>query len=214
MMKCTRVLVADDHPLIAEGLKQVLGPTFEIRGIMADGQLLWESTEQFQPEIIATELFLRHESGLQVMRRILHHGLPTKFAILTMHVDPDRAARAIAAGISAVILKQSPLDELLRAFQLVRDGQRYIAPELTKNTEEIHQTITESSESVPHLTARQLEVLRLFGEGYSAKEVAGVLFISKRTAENHKASLKKILQVNSTAGLVIQAIRLGLISPQ
>lgn len=213
-MKLTRVLVADDHPLIAEGLKQVLGPSYEICGIVADGNLLWEFSQHFQPDIIAMELFLRHESGLQVMRRILHRGHPTKFAILTMNTDPDEAARAIAAGISAVILKHSPPNELIRAFKIVSDGQRYLAPDLTPNMEASPKTQAENSDFIPHLTTRQLEVLKLFGEGYSAKEVASRLFISPRTAENHKATLKKILQVNSTAGLVRQAIRLGLINPQ
>jgi len=214
-MKLTKVLIADDHPLIAEGLEKLLGPNFQIFNVAADEQQLLKTAQQFHPDIIVMDSCMPNLTGGEGGIKPLLIGVGSaKLMILATHAEPTYAARAISAGVSAFVLKHSAISEISLAFNEVMAGRTFIATELSAMVAELLAANPEEYCSKQSLTPRQIEVLQLFAQGYSAKEVARILFISKRTAENHKATIKRLLGVNSTAELVKQAIQLGLVSHQ
>jgi DNA-binding NarL/FixJ family response regulator len=212
-MNPIKILVAHDYPLIAEGLKNILGPSVEVLNIAADLEQLLKTAQQLNPDIIVLTS-KPSLNGLKAMKQFLSSGFAAKFVVLTIHADPVYAAKAIRSGASAFVLKQSSVGEIHLAFNEVIAGRTYIASEIVKDVTEILMGKPEGPNVEQRLRPRQLEVLRLFAEGFSAKEVASILFISKRTADNHKASIKRVLGVKSTAELVKLAIRFGLVNSQ
>ena len=153
-------------------------------------------------------------NGLQAMKQLLDLECRAKFVVLTMHADPIYAARAISSGATAYVLKHAAVTELITAVQEALAGRTYVAPELAGQVTDLLHAGAEEFDLEQRLTPRQLEVLQLFTDGHSAKEVAKILCISKRTAENHKASIKRLLNAPSTAELIKLAIRLGLVNSQ
>lgn len=213
-MNVTKVLVVDDHPLIAEGLKLLLGRCFEITWMRSTGVMLLDAIEQLHLDIILLGTHTPHFIGLPELKQLQDQGCSARVVILTTHADPDYAAATMQAGAAAFLLKQSSIEELRWAIQEVVAGRHVVSSELPSSSRKAATSSAADSPPETQLTKRQLEVLRLFAEGYSAKSVARMLFISKRTAENHKASIKRLTGAGSTAELVRMAIRRGLISPQ
>lgn len=211
-MERPSILLADDHQMFAEGLKSLLAPRFDLLGIANDGPRLVELACQHQPDIIITDISMPNLNGLDSIAKLKEIGCDSAFICLTMHGDPVYAARAIRAGASAYVLKQSATDELLTAVADVLEGKIYIATSLKEATYRMLSDVEATCAEKHLLTRRQREVLQLFAEGHSAKEVARLLHISSRTADNHKAQIMKIANLSSSAELVQLAIRLGLIS--
>jgi DNA-binding NarL/FixJ family response regulator len=212
-MKLIKVLVVDDQPLIAEGLKVVLGPTFKVCWLCRAGETLFDAATQLRPDIIALGTSQSSFSGLFELHQLRSQGCSARLVILTSDKDPNYAATVMQAGATAFLLKHSAIEELRLGFLEAAAGRTFIAsgqPIFSANAPTFR---SEECPQEPRLTKRQREVLRLFAEGYSAKDVARILSISKRTAENHKAAIKRMTDANSTAELVRLAIRLGLISP-
>jgi DNA-binding NarL/FixJ family response regulator len=200
--------------LVAEGLRTLLEPAFELLGIVADGEQLLEAATRLAPDLIVVDISMPKLTGLEAIQQLRTAGCTAKFVVLTMHGDPIYAARAISFGASAFVLKHAAVTELLTAIDEALVGRTYIAAELRENVGRLLAAGPEEFNLEQRLTHRQLEVLRLFAEGHSAKEVAHCLAISKRTAENHKASIKRLLGVHSTADLVKVAMRFGLVDPE
>jgi DNA-binding NarL/FixJ family response regulator len=207
-----RILIADDHRMVAEGLQGVLEPTYELVDIVADGRQLVEATRRLQPDVIVADISMPQLNGLDAIVQIRRGGCTAKIVFLTMHSDALYAARAMRAGASAYVLKQSASTELLTAIREALAGRTYVAPVLAEVVARMLAAGTEDSSREVLLTPRQREVLQLFAEGHSAKEVAKLLQISVRTAENHKAHVTQMLGATSTADLVQCAIRHGLIA--
>ena len=150
-------------------------------------------------------------NGLDAMEILQKLNTRAKFIFLTMHKDVTYAAKAIRQGAVGYVLKHSASEELLRALELVLGGGKFISPEIADGLQNDDQQLSELEEH-KMLTTRQREVLQLFAEGKSAKEVAATLGISARTAENHKARIMTQLRLRSTSELVQYAIRHGLIA--
>ncbi|MBX3417250.1 MAG: response regulator transcription factor [Pirellulaceae bacterium] len=209
-----QVIIADDHFLVAHGLKELLSKDYEVLEIVSDGEQLVEAALNKKPDLIVVDISMPNLNGLQAIEKLRQHGCSARIVVLTMHVDPVFAARAISLGASAYVLKNSAVTFLLSAIQHAMSGETFIAEELSPNVSQLLLAGPDEFAVDQRLTPRQLEVLKLFAEGYSAKEVARELSISKRTAENHKASIKRLLGVNSTAELTKLAIRFGLVGAE
>jgi len=205
-----RILVADDHRMLAEGLRSLLEPAYELVEIVQDGRGLVEAAVRLQPDVIVADITMPLLNGLDAVEQLRRLGCQAKVVFLTMHKDPLYAARALRAGASGFVLKHSASAELLTAIHEALAGRTYVTPAIADLLDRLPDPAPDSD--VP-LTRRQREVLQLVAEGHTAKEVAKLLYISTRTAEGHKVQIMKLLGARSTADLVQCAIRHGLIAP-
>ena len=212
-MSRPRVLLADDHGIIVDGLCRILESRFDVVGVVHDGRALVQEALRLRPDLILADISMPVLNGIDAVRQIRKQDVTMKVIFLTMHPDLHYATEAIEAGASGYVLKHSVTSDLLTAVERVLAGERYLSPKLAPRIEEALAEIgsgRKRSLSVD-LTERQREVLQLIAEGRSAKEIADILSISPRTAEFHKRQLRKQLGVATTAELVQQALRLRLL---
>jgi DNA-binding NarL/FixJ family response regulator len=207
----SRVLVADDHRIVAEGLRGILEPTYELVGIVENGRELVNQALALRPDVIVADITMPLLNGLDAMALLQRQDCRSKFVFLTMHKDVTYAAKALRQGAMGYVLKHSASEELLKALKAVFAGEKYVSGEIASGLEG-REDAAEQIEDLRTLTTRQREVLQLFAEGKSAKEVATNLGISARTAENHKARIMTQLKLHTTSDLVQYAIRHGLIA--
>jgi DNA-binding NarL/FixJ family response regulator len=207
-MSKPRVLLADDHQILAEGLRGLLEPEFELVGVVANGCELVEAAQRLQPDVIVADVTMPPLNGIEAALQLREAGVRAKVIFLTMHRDVAYARRALDAGAAGFVLKHSAPAELLTAIREALRGQIYVTPLIAGELVRAYQGQT----GTQRLTIRQQEVLRLFAEGRSAKEVAAVLKISPRTSEFHKARILETLGLQTTTELVQYAIRNGIIS--
>ena len=204
-----RVLVADDHAIVAQGLGRLLEGEAEIVATASDGQQLVERARQHRPDIIVSDINMPGMSGLDAMRRLKTDGLRSKFIFLTLHTDSRLASEAMRAGASGYLLKHAAAEELIEAIHVVMKGHTYLTPLMTR---EVLWAIGQpDGVQSPALTPRQLDVLRLIADGKRMKEIANELNISVRTVETHKQDLLQTLGLETTADLIKFAVRQGLV---
>jgi two-component system, NarL family, response regulator NreC len=204
-----RILVADDHAIMVQGLGRLLEGEAEIVATASDGQQLVERARQHRPEIIVSDINMPGMSGLDAMRRLKADGLRSKFIFLTLHTDSRLASEAMRAGASGYLLKHAAAEELIAAIHAVMEGHTYLTPLMTR---EVLWAIGQSDGvQSPALTPRQLDVLRLIAAGKRMKEIANELNISVRTVETHKQDLLQTLGLETTADLIKFAVRQGLV---
>jgi DNA-binding NarL/FixJ family response regulator len=211
-MRRTRLLLADDHPVVAKGLEALLKDTFDVVGLVHDGRSLLDAVERLKPDVVLTDISMPLLNGIIAIRHIRQCCPNTKIIILTMHRETQLAVDAFRAGASGYMLKISPAEELITAIQEVAQGRVYVTTLLSKDliTVLLEAAGQPKAEGSP-LTTRQREVLQLVAEGKTMKEVATILDISPRTAESHKYEIMQALGVRTTAELVQCAIRLKLV---
>ena len=205
-----RILLADDHRIVVEGLRGLLEPEFEIVGIVEDGRVLLTAAEKLRPDVIVADISMPLLNGIDSVRQIkkTHEGIRVVF--LTMHPDVTYAASAFEAGASGYVLKHSAASELVTAIRHALRGETYITPLLKGELEHFSKGITAQQDEITRLTQRQREVLQLFAEGHSAKQIAALLNISVRTVEFHKYRMMKDLGFKSVAELIRFAVRHGI----
>ena len=204
-----RVLVADDHAIMVQGLGRLLEGEAEIVATASDGQQLVERARQHRPEIIVSDINMPGMSGLDAMRRLKADGVRSKFIFLTLHTDSRLASEAMRAGASGYLLKHAAAEELIEAIHAVMAGHTYLTPLMTRD---VLLAIGEPDRvQSPALTPRQLDVLRLIAAGKRMKEIASELNISVRTVETHKQDLLQTLNLETTADLIKFAVRQGLV---
>jgi DNA-binding NarL/FixJ family response regulator len=212
-MSKPRILIADDHQILAEGLRGLLEPEFEVVGVVTDGRELVAAAKKHRPDLIVADVTMPSLNGIDAAVQLHGAGVKAKVVFLTMHRDVAYARRAMQAGAAGFVLKHSVASELVMAVREALQGRTYVTPMIAG---ELLQSYREGDSgpraSAPRLTARQREVLQLIAEGRSAKEVAAVLTISIRTAEAHRARILEALGLRTTAELVQYAIRNGIIS--
>lgn len=209
--KRTRVLLADDHVLVAEGIAALLREEYELVGRASDGRELVESARRLQPELVVTDISMPVLNGIDALRELKRVAPDTRVVVVTMHADPQLAAEAVRAGAMGYVLKHSAGGELLQAAREVVAGRVYITPLIAGELLETLATIGNADDG-RRLTSRQRQVLQLVAEGHTMKQVAAILSVSRRTAEAHKYQIMELLDVHSTAKLVQHAIRIGLVS--
>lgn len=210
-----RVLVADDHTIVREGLVSLLveGGECEVVAQASDGVEAVEQARKTRPEVVVVDLTMPRLSGLEVVRRI-HQDLPrTRVLVLTMHEDEEYVVQAVQAGASGYLVKDTAGTELLAAVRALHAGQAYFGPGPAKALAERYRHPERTPED-PYgsLTPREREVFHLVVEGSTTKEVARELGISVKTAENHRTRMMDKLAVHNTAELVLYATRKGLVS--
>jgi DNA-binding NarL/FixJ family response regulator len=207
------ILIADDHPILAEGLRSLLEPEFEVVGVVADGRELVAAGKKHRPDVIVADVTMPSLNGIEAVKQLRDAGVDSKVVFLTMHHDVSYARRAMEVGATGFVLKHSLASELVTAIREALRGKTYVTPMIAGELlQSYREGALEPHDSAQRLTARQREVLQLFAEGRSAKEVATVLRISIRTAEAHKAHIMEALGLRTTAELVQYAIRNGIIS--
>jgi DNA-binding NarL/FixJ family response regulator len=212
-MKRQRVLLADDHRVVAEGLRTLLEAHFEVVGIAEDGRALLAAAKTLDPDVIVLDISMPSLNGIEAARQMRRANSRAKLVFLTMHREVTYAARAMEAGASGFVLKHAAASELVTAIREALKGGTYITPQIAGDLMDSFRRGTLAGAEPPdELTPRQREVLQLIAEGRSAKEIAAALRISRRTAEFHKARLMEALGVQNTAELIQYAIRMGAIS--
>ena len=211
-MPRTTVLLADDHPVVAEGLASLLRSEFDVVGAVNDGGQLLETARRLRPDVIVTDFTMPGLSGLDALRRLRADGNTSKVIVLTVHADVELAAETLRAGASGFVVKEAVVSELVAAIRAALRGKTYVTPELASD---VLATLAEPGPSAPRakLTPRQREVVRLLADGRTMKEVAAALGMSSRTAEAHKYQGMRALGFTTTAELIRYAIEHGLTSP-
>jgi len=200
-----KVLLADDHAIVAEGLARLIEDVADLVGRVNDGVRLVEETRRLRPDIVVADITMPGMSGIDAMRQLKAEKSEARFIFLTIHTEARLAAEAMRSGASAYLLKQAAGDELFDAIQAVAQGRTYLTPLITGD---VLRNLTAPADSVEReLTPRQRDVLRLLAQGKRMKEIAAELDLSVRTVENHKAHLLDVLSLTSTADLVRFAIK-------
>jgi len=207
-----RVLLADDHLLVAEALKSLLEPEFDLVGVVEDGRELVEAAATLRPDVIVADITMPHLNGIDAMVRLRQGGDRTPVVFLTMHRDATFARRALDAGASGFVLKHSASVELIAAMRAALQGKTYLTPQLAAEVlEAMKEGPEQTDDPTASLTPRQREVLQLLAEGRSAKEIASSLNISARTVEFHKYQMMETLDLHTNAELIHFAIKHGLV---
>src|ERR1700730_7635865 len=200
-MVTTRVLLADDHAVVAQALESLLQKKFDLVGVVHDGRAVVDAAEKLCPDVFITDLSMPGLNGVDAIREIRQRRPGTKVLVLTMHRDTQLAVDAFKAGASGYVLKVSPAEELYRAIEEVAEGRGYVTSLLAKDLITLLLEARNRTNDEP-LTPRQRAVLQLIAEGRTMKEVASVLAISPRTAESHKYEIMKVLGLETTAALI------------
>jgi len=207
-----RVLLADDHLMVAEALKSLLAPEFELVGVVEDGLALLDAAATLRPDVIVADVTMPRLNGIEALARLRRLGDQVPVVFLTMHRDVSFARRALEAGASGFVLKHSASVELVTAIRAALEGKTYLTPQLAGEVAEaLKRGPGPRRDPAGSLTPRQREVLQLLAKGRSAKEIATALSISTRTVEFHKYQLMEALGLHTSAELVHFAIKQGLI---
>lgn len=210
-MSSIRIILADDHSLIREGFKAMLGRSdrFIIVGEAQNGVELVELARSVEPDIILTDLSMPRMSGFEAIDEIRKSDKEVKFIILTMHEEREYILRAIKAGAAGFLLKNTERIELEHAILTVHEGGKYFTPWINNILAEA--ALRPEGGEVGELTAREKEVLELVANGHSTKQIADKLKISIRTVESHRINMLKKMKVNNSAELIRKALELKLL---
>jgi DNA-binding NarL/FixJ family response regulator len=207
-----RVLLADDHLLVAEALKSLLKTEFDLVGVVEDGRALVEAARTLRPDVIVADITMPHLNGIDALVHLRQSGDQVPVVFLTMHQDVSFALRALDAGASGFVLKHSASAELVSAIHAALEGKTYLTPRLAGEVlESMKKQPVKGRDQLASLTPRQREVLQLLAEGRAAKQIAASLAISVRTVEFHKVQLMEALGLHTNAELIHFAIKNGLV---
>jgi DNA-binding NarL/FixJ family response regulator len=207
-----RVLLADDHPIVSEGLQRLLADRFDVVGVVGDGQALLAAARKLEPDVVVADVSMPLVNGIEATVRLRKDQPEIKVVILTMHREEAYARRALEAGASGYVLKVAAPDELLTAIDAALAGRTFVTPELAATlVGQPRRDAGRAQDKAALLTRRQREILQLLAAGKTAKEIGVILGISARTVESHKYELMEALGVERSAELVQYAVKHGLI---
>jgi DNA-binding NarL/FixJ family response regulator len=211
-MRRPRVLLADDHQMLLDALKELLEPKYEVVSLVSDGRALLKVAEKLRPDIIVLDIAMPQLNGLDAGRRLKQSMPSVKLIFMTMNEDPYLVGEAFRAGASAFLLKQAAGLELDEAIKEVLKGGSYVTPSAAKGLDIISLREPNNREFAPEPTARQREVIQLLAEGRTMKEIARLLYITPRTVAAHKYAVMELLQLKTSAEVVQYAIKHRIIS--
>ncbi len=201
-----RLLLADDHTLIAEGCKSFLEPEFEVVAVVNDGRAMLKAASELKPDVVILDIAMPNLNGLDAGEQLRRTSRNIKIVFLTMHIEPEVAAEAFRRGASAYLLKSSAAEELTLAVRAVLRGESYLTPLITKDTVTFLLRSGSSGKFEKRITARQSEVLQLLAEGKSMKEIADILQLKPGTVAFHKYKIMETLGLRTNAELLRYAI--------
>jgi len=206
-----RVVIIDDHTLVADACRLLLGPVCDVVGTFSEPRAFLEQAQTLRPDVVVLDVSMPSLNGLDTARALLQLLPDVRIIMLTMNEDPDVAAEAFRVGAHGYVLKRSLGSELPLAVREVMAQRYYVTPLITRDLVGSLSRDPHARKAVHQLTPRQREVLQLLAEGRSMKEAAAVLHVSARTVAFHKYRMMEQLQVHSTAALIQFAVREGLV---
>jgi two-component system, NarL family, response regulator NreC len=216
-MPPTRVLIADDHPLIRSGLRALLGreKEFEVVGEAADGYQALELVEQLRPDVVMLDVSMPRLNGIDVAKKIAETTPSTRIIIVSIHSDESYVLRALKAGAKGYLLKASPEGDILNAVRAVAAGQAYLSPEMSRLL--VEEYVREMryrgvEDSYDLLSIREKEILQLLASGTSNRDIAEMIHVSVATVETHRTNIFQKLGIHSLPELILYAVRKGLLS--
>ena len=199
-MNKVKLLLADDHRIVLDGLRNLLEADYEVVGMVEDGHTLVNEALRLRLDVIITDISMPSLNGIDAIQQIRKKGLNPKVIFLTMHNDALYAKEVLDMGASGFVLKHSASSELLTAVQEVLRGHTHISPAISQELLRLYKGQADGPEGVlGKLSLRQREVMQLLAEGKSAKEIARVLKISSRTVEFHKYTIMQQLEIKNSA---------------
>ena len=211
-----KVILADDHRIMREGLRSLLEREdgIEVVGEAGDGRTTVELARRLQPDVVVMDISMPDLNGVEATRQISSEYPGIRVLALSMHSDKRFVAGVLGAGASGYLLKDCALDELVRAIRVVVAGQIYLSPGIAGTVVQGYMSRLQKMEApaFASLTPREREVLQLIAEGKTMKEIAGMLTVSVKTAETHRQQIMKKLDIRSVAELTKYAVREGLTS--
>lgn len=212
-----RILLADDHRIMREGLKSLLNdePDLEVLGEVANGRLAIEMADELSPDVVVMDIGMPELNGIEATRRIVQDHPNTKVIALSMHSDRRFVAEILKAGASGYLLKDGAFEELAGAIRTVMGNRMYLSPRIADVV--VDDYVRNSSgraepSAFAALTPREREVLQLLAEGKATKQAAACLHVSVKTVETHRRQIMTKLDIHSVAELTKYAIREGLTS--
>jgi DNA-binding NarL/FixJ family response regulator len=206
-----RVLLADDQTVFIETLAKLLSSRYEVIGLVDNGRALREFSRMLHPDVIVTDITMPLLNGLEAVRTIRKDARPPKIVFLSMHADADLARECFKCGGSAFVTKECSYEELTIAIETVLENHMYLSPSIANDVLEVMRNPTTVLSEYDQLTQRQREILQLFAEGKTTKEIGSVMNLSTRTVEWHKYRMMRILRVQHSAELLRHAVRLKLV---
>lgn len=217
MTRTVRILLADDHTVIRQGLRLLLErePSFEVVGEAADGRQAIVLAEQLRPDVLVLDLAMPNLNGIEAARQIAARVPSTAIVVLSMHADESYLLQALKAGARAYLLKDSADSDLIAAVRAVSDGKAFFSPAISRLlADDYVRQLQErgAHDSYELLTGREREILQLLAEGKSNKDVATILNLSPYTVETHRANIMQKLNLHSAPEIVLYAVRKGMIS--
>ena len=208
----TRILLADDHPIVREGLRALLEREgFDVQAEAADGREAVRLARDLSPHVALLDLVMPLLNGLDAAREIRRASPRTKRILLTMYTEDSYVIEAIRAGINGYVLKTQAVADLAQATREVCQGRVYLSPGISRTVIEAY--IDRTEHPPDPLSRREREVLQLVAEGKTSKEIAHLLGVTTKTAEVHRVRIMKKLGIQGTAALVRYAIRRGVVRP-
>jgi two-component system response regulator NreC len=207
-----RVVLADDHALVRQGIRSLLEREgFQIVAEASDGHEVLRQVQSLKPDIAVMDISMPILNGLDAARQMSLSSPQVKTILLTQHAEEEFLSAALEAGVKGYVLKTQIASELMQAILQVSRGEVYLSPGVSRAVMEAYRSKSERQKDP--LTTRERQVLQLIAEGKSTKNVASVLGISVKTAESHRTRLMHKLDIHDTANLVLYAVRRGVVVP-
>lgn len=206
-MRRSAVLIADDHPLVSHGLRELLRANYAVVGTVGDGREVHAAVERTRPDVLLLDLSMPHRNGLDLIPELVAAFPSLRILVVTMHLDRTLADLAIQGGAHGFVPKGASAEELTHAIREVLGGGRYISPKIPRRS--FRDGAALDDPSLDRLTPRQRQILDLVGQGKSSGQIAEALSLSPRTVEFHRAQIRKALGISNEMGLLRYAIMLA-----
>ncbi len=215
MADTIRIVIVEDHTIVREGLRPLLeGRGVEVIGEAGDGLEAVKLVKELSPQVVIMDVGLPRLGGIEAARRIVKGNPDMKVIMLTIHDEPQYVFKSLEAGAKGYLVKEAPLEELMAAIKAVMNGQTYLSSNFPPGLIESYAKMVKrgkKADEFSQLTRREREILQYIAEGHTSPQIAKMLFISKKTVENHRANIMEKLDIHDTAGLVRYAIKIKLV---